>query len=107
MSGPARVLHERGTARCEIALRAVAEPTRPRRDIRVLRNAELRLRAVNELAIVPQCAGRTHGVDRRPSMLPQQGLRSIDRQLERLRRPGREIKVFDELLILVAADVGE
>ena len=107
MRGPAGVLHQRRPARRQIALRAIAEPAGSRRDVGVLGDAEFRLRAVNEVAVLPRRARDVHRVDGLPAVLPQQGLRPVDRELERLRRAGREIDELDELLILVAADIRE
>src|SRR2546426_5285165 len=107
MSGPARVLHQRRTAGGEVALGAVAEPAGAVRDVRVLGDAELGLRPLDELAILPRRARHGHRVDRVPAVLLQELLRTVDRELESLRRPRRQLDELDELLILVATHVGE
>ena len=104
---PARVLDERGASRREVTRRAIAEPARAARHVGVFRHAELGLRAMDEVAIVPEAARHAHRVDCRPAMLAQQPLRAVDRQLERLAGARRQVDEADELLILVAADVGE
>src|SRR5207249_9320306 len=91
----------------EIALGAIAEPARTGGDIRVLRHPEFGLRLLDEVAVLSGRARNRHGVDGVPAELPQQLLRSVDGELERLRRPRRHLHELDELLILVAADVGE
>src|SRR5206468_3621282 len=48
-----------------------------------------------------------HRVDGVPAVLLQHPLRAVDRELEWLRRPRRQIDELDELLILVAAHVRE
>ena len=104
---PAGVLNQCRPSGGEIALGAIAEPARTRGHIRVLRHAELGFRLLDEVAILSGRARHRHGVDRVPAELPQQLLRSVDGELERLRRPRRHVHELDELLILVAADVGE
>src|SRR5207249_4758776 len=74
---------------------------------RVLRDAELRARLLNEGAVIPERARYPHRVHRSPAVLAQQLLRSVDGELKWLRGLRRQIDEADELLILVAADVGE
>ena len=107
MRSPSGVLHDRRTSRREVTLGAVAEPSGSRGDVRVLRDAELRARLLNEGAVIPERARHTHRVHRAPAVLAQQLLRSVDGELKRLRCLRRQIDEADELLILVAADVGE
>src|SRR5207245_6195244 len=89
MRGPAGVLHERRASRGKIALGTIAEPSGPGGDVGVFGDAELRLRALNEIAVVPGRPRDAHGVDRAPPMLAKQRLRSVDRELEPLRRSCR------------------
>src|SRR5688572_32853407 len=72
MRGPAGVLHEGRTAGGQVAFAAIAEPSRPARDIRVLGHAELGLRALDEIAIVPERTRDAHRVDRRPAVFAEQ-----------------------------------
>src|SRR4051812_40559148 len=99
MRGPAGVLHERRAARREVARRTIAEPAGSIRDVGVLGDAELRLRAVDEVAVVAGRPRDVHGIDGVPAVLPQELLRAVDRELERLRRARRQIDELDELLI--------
>src|SRR5690349_5605752 len=107
MRRPAGVLHERRPPRRQVAFGPVAEPAGPRRYVGVLGDAELGLRAADEVAVLVRRAGHAHGIDGLPAVLTQQLLRSVDGELEALRRPRRQIDEAHELLILVAADVGE
>src|SRR4029453_4376331 len=105
MCRPTSVLDQSRPTRRQIALGAVAEPTRVRRDVCMFGHSELRLRLLNEGAVVPRCPCHTHGVERAPAVLAQQCLWSIDGQLEWLRRAGWQIDELHEFLVLVSADV--
>src|SRR5688500_16987752 len=72
MRGPTGVLHECRTAGGQVAFAAITEPSRPARDIRVLGYAELGLRALDEIVIVPERTRDAHRVDRRPAVFAEQ-----------------------------------
>src|SRR5438094_492505 len=107
MGGPAGVLDERRPSGRKITFGAIAEPPGAMRDVGVLGDAELGLRALDEFSILFRRARDAHRGDRSPAVLLQQLLRSVDRQLEALRRARRKFDEPYELLVLVSSDVGE
>ena len=107
MRAPAGVLHERRTSRRQIALRAIAEPSRPARHVGVLGDPEFRLRALDVIAVIPERTRDAHRVDRRPSVLAKQSLRPVHSQLEPLNGVSGKVDEPQELAILVAIDVRE
>src|SRR5213594_2643374 len=107
MRAPAGVLHERRTSRRQIALRAIAEPSRPARHVGVLGDPEFRLRAPDVIAVIPERTRDAHRVDRRPSVLAKQSLRPVHSQLEPLNGVSGKVDEPQELAILVAIDFRE
>src|SRR5687768_3548060 len=107
MRGPTGVLHEDRTAGGQVAFAAVAEPSRPARDIRVLGHAELALRALDEVAIVPERTRDTHRVDRRPAVLAEQMARPVHGYFKALNGAPGHVYEPHELALLVAIDVRE
>src|SRR5688500_2525593 len=77
MGGPAGVLDERRTARREIALCAIAEPSRLRGNVGMFCDPELGLRAVDEIAVLIRRTRDARRVDRVPAMLTQELLRPV------------------------------
>ena len=107
MRSPAGVLHQRRAAGRQVAFGTIAEPPGPRRHVRVLRDAEFRLRVVDELAVFVRRTRDMHRIHRVPPVLAQHLLRPVDRELEALGCARRQVEVLQELLVLVASDVGE
>src|SRR5689334_229629 len=100
MRRPTGILHDGGPAGREVTLRPIAEPSGLRRHIRVLGNAELRFRTLNEVSILIRSFRNFHCWDRTPSVLSQDVMRPIHSDLERLPGSRRQVDELHELLIL-------
>ena len=99
MLAEARVLHQHGATRCQVANAAITEPTTARFHITVLGHAELRTRLLNVSTKTVQAAGDVIRIRQRPTAVAQLcdvflfGFVNQQRQLNRLRRLARQ---FDE-----------